>query len=143
MIFIPFTTLFSFIPKSTPFPLEQTEKERDCPLKHTTVIESLDGDSKGVFQGQHLPSLSINYVANWERFRKITHHNRNRWTKKLLWSGLQRHRICHINEMTPLPVLELRFHCNPDHNKFLSLSNIQLWYVNVICYLSTFLFIAT
>lgn len=71
MIFIPFTTLFSFIPKSTPFPLEQTErereKERDCPLKHTTVTDSLDGDSKGVFQGQHLPSLSINYVANLEK----------------------------------------------------------------------------
>ena len=62
MIFIPFTTLFSFIPKSTPFPLEQTERERDCPLKHTTVTVSLRWLER-VFQGQYLPSLS-NYVAN-------------------------------------------------------------------------------
>ena len=49
----------------------------------------------------------------------------------MIWSGLQRRRSCHINEMTPLPVLQLRCHCNPDHNKFSSLSNIQLWCVKL------------
>ena len=40
--------------------------------------------------------------------------------------------------MTPLPILQLRCHCNPDHNKFLSLSNTA-----VVGYLSKSLFMAT
>ena len=45
-----------------------------------------------VFQGQYLPSLSINYVAI----------NKD---ESLLWSGLQRHRSCHRNEIMLLPIL--------------------------------------
>ena len=48
-----------------------------------------------VFQGQYLPSLSVNYVAT-----NVLDKDEN-----LLWSGLQWHRSCHSNEMTPLPIL--------------------------------------
>ena len=61
-----------------------------------------------VFQGQCLPSLSINYVAINKGLKKfppqlatvILDKNEN-----LLWSGLQRHWSCHSNGTTPLPIL--------------------------------------
>ena len=53
-----------------------------------------------VFQDQDLPSLSINYVAISKDWEKLRLHAEN-----LLWSGLQRHRSCHSNELTLLAIL--------------------------------------
>ena len=58
-----------------------------------------------VFQGQYLPRLSINYVAKKQSFGKIATTVVLDEDEKLLWSGLQRHRSCHSNEMTLLPIL--------------------------------------
>ena len=56
-----------------------------------------------VFQGQYLPSLSINYVAI--SFGKIATTVVLDEDENLFLSGLQRHRSCHSNEMTLLPIL--------------------------------------
>ena len=55
-----------------------------------------------VFQGQHLPSLSINYVAINKVLEKLPTQLSD---ENLLWSGLQWHRSCNSNEMTLLPIL--------------------------------------
>ena len=52
-----------------------------------------------VLQGQYLPSLSENYVAINNDLVVLDKD------ENLLWSGLQWHRSCHSNEMTPLPIL--------------------------------------
>ena len=54
----------------------------------------------GVFQGQDLPGLSINYVTLtriWQNYHQSCIKDEN-----LFWSGLQWHRSCHGNEMTSL-----------------------------------------
>ena len=58
-----------------------------------------------VFQGQYLPSLSMNYVAINKVLKKIATTVVLDKDENLSWSGLQRHRSCHSNEMTLLPIL--------------------------------------
>ena len=58
-----------------------------------------------VFQGQYLPSLSINYVATNKHLEKIATTVVLDKEGNLSWSGLQWHRSCHSNEMTPLPII--------------------------------------
>ena len=58
-----------------------------------------------VFQGQYLPSLSINYVAINKVFGKIATTVVLEEDENLFLSGLQRHRSCHSNEMTLFPIL--------------------------------------
>ena len=58
-----------------------------------------------VFQGQYLPSLSINYVATNKHLEKIATTVVLDKEGNLSWSGLQWHRSCHTNEMTPLPII--------------------------------------
>ena len=54
-----------------------------------------------VFQGQYLPSL--NFVATNKHLEKIATTVVLDKEGNLSWSGLQWHRSCHSNEMTPLP----------------------------------------
>ena len=59
-----------------------------------------------VFQGQYLPSLSINNVAiNKDLEIKIASTVVLDNDEFLLWSGLQWHRSCHGNEMVSPPIL--------------------------------------
>ena len=58
-----------------------------------------------VFQSQYLPSLSINYVATNKNLEKIATTVVLGKEGNLSWSGLQWHRSCHSNEMTPLPII--------------------------------------
>ena len=58
-----------------------------------------------VFQGQYLPSLSINYVATNKHLEKITTTDVLDKDENLSWSGLQWHRSCHSNVMTPLSII--------------------------------------
>ena len=56
-----------------------------------------------VFQSQYLPSLSINFVATNKHLEKIATTVVLDKQGNLSWLGLQWHRSCHSNEMTPLP----------------------------------------
>ena len=58
-----------------------------------------------VFQGQYLPSLSINYVAINKDLEKLPPQSVSDKDENLLWSRLQWHRSCHSNEMRLLPIL--------------------------------------
>ena len=58
-----------------------------------------------VFQSQYLPNLSINYVATNKHLEKIATTVVLDKEGNLSWSGLQWHRSCHSNEMTPLPII--------------------------------------
>ena len=59
-----------------------------------------------IFKGQCLPSSSLNYVAikkkKLEKFATAVVSDKD---KNLSWSGLQWHRSCQSNEITPLPIL--------------------------------------
>ena len=59
-----------------------------------------------VFQGQYLPSLSINYGGHKQAFGNIATGTTVVLDKdeNLSWSGLQWHRSCQSNELTPLPI---------------------------------------
>ena len=57
------------------------------------------------FQGQYLPSLSINYVSINKDLEKTATTVVFDKDENLLSSGLQRHHSCHSNEMTLLPLL--------------------------------------
>ena len=59
-----------------------------------------------VFRGQYLPSLSINFLRRHkQRFGEIATTVVLDKDEHLLWLGLQWHRSCRSNEMTPLPIL--------------------------------------
>ena len=68
-------------------------------IKRNEFLRWLDG----VFQGQYLPSLRINYIVI--KFGKITTTAVLDKEEKWSWSVLQRHQGCHSNEMTPLAIL--------------------------------------
>ena len=94
-----------------------------------------------VFQGQYLPSLSINYVAINKVLKNISitllqislklHEHRGcYWRKKLPWTILEEQFLVprytaasKIGNSVISLVWQLRCRCNPDHNKFSSLSN--------------------
>ena len=59
-----------------------------------------------VFQGQYLPSLSINYGGHKQAFGNIATGTTvvSDKDENLSWSGLQWHRSCQSNELTPLPI---------------------------------------
>ena len=58
----------------------------------------------GFFGDQCTSSLNINYVAINKDFEITTTGVLDK-DENLLRLGLQRHRSCHSNEMTPLPIL--------------------------------------
>ena len=59
-----------------------------------------------VFQGQYLPSLSINYGRGHKQtFGKIATTVVLDKGENLSWSGLHWQRSCHSNEMTLLPII--------------------------------------
>ena len=58
-----------------------------------------------VFQGQYLPKFEHKLRRHKQRFRKIATTVVLDKDENLLRSGLQRHRSCHNNEMTLLPIL--------------------------------------
>ena len=63
-----------------------------------------------VFQGQCLPSFSINYVCRHKQtYEKLPPHCVLDKDKNLSWSGLHWHRSCHCNEMTLLPIILAAF----------------------------------
>ena len=70
-------------------------------IKRNEFLRWLDG----VFQGQYLPSLRINYIVIKERFGKITTTAVLDKEEKWSWSVFQWHQGCHSNEMTPLTIL--------------------------------------
>ena len=87
-----------------------------CPNFYKTVERKLGPCSKigrtgiwkwldTVFQSQYLPSLSINYVATNKHLEKIATTVVLGKEGNLSRSGLQWHRSCHSNEMTPLPII--------------------------------------
>ena len=58
-----------------------------------------------VCKGHCLPSSSLNYVAIKKPFGKIATTVVLDKDENLSWSGLQWHRSCQSNELTPLPIL--------------------------------------
>ena len=106
---------------------QESKKRLVFEIKRNEFLKWLNG----VFQGQYLPSLRINYIVIKQRFGKITTTAVLYKEEKLSRSVLQWHQACHSNEMTPLAILlaavflRIRnFHTKILHRSFLDVREV-------------------
>ena len=97
---------YCFFPVLLPSPASLLKLSIVAIRKFATMVTWRHRWLDTVFQGHYFPGLSIiiNYVAINKDLEKLPPQMKDK-DENLLWSGLQWHRSCHSNEMTPLPIL--------------------------------------